>query len=176
MKLRHRLPMLVLLAGVLHAFVLVLVLHRGSADLGHGGEAAYVSPVGHWLRDSVLYAPVAVALLLVATLLARHVTARWARADDGLGAVLLWAGLGSVAYALASVPGTIAHGALFSSTHSEATSVWQAGQQAILTLRYSFALLVAFAMVMGLPWMPPRRKGAPAALSPRTPAATTGDP
>lgn len=175
MKVRHRFPMLVLLAGVVHAFVVVGVLHRGSADLGHAGEAAYLSPVGHWLRDSLLYAPVGVALLLVATLAARRVTARWARADDGLGAVLLWAGLGSVAYALASVPGTIAHGALFSSTHSEATSVWQAGQQAILTLRSSFALLVAFAMVMGLPWAPPRRR-APPTLSPPTPATTAGDP
>lgn len=176
MRVRHRFPTLVLLAGVLHAFVVVLVLHRRSADLGHAGEAAYLDPVGHWLRDSVLYAPVGVALLLVATLLARRVTARWARADDGLGAVLLWAGLGSVAYALASVPGTIAHGALFSSTHTETTSVWQAGQQAILTLRYSFALLVAFAMVMGLPWVPARRKGAPPTLSPPTPATTAGDP
>lgn len=175
-KARRRLPRLVILAGVVHAFVMVLVLQQHGPTLSHGGEAVYIDPVGHWLRDSVLYLPVGVVLLLVATLLARRLAERWTVGGDGFGAVLLWAGLGAVVYALASVPGTIAHGALFSSTHTETPSWWQAAQQTILTLRYSFALLVALAMVTGVPWAARRRRaGRPSAISPPGRATTVRD-
>lgn len=172
---RRRLTRLVLLAGVVQAAVVVAVLQRRGDDLGHAGEATYVGPLGHWLRDAVLYAPVGVALLLLATLLAHRLADRWTTASDGFAATLLWAGLGAVGYAVASVPASLAHGVLFAVGHAEPPSVWDAGQQAVLTLRYSFALLVAFAMVIGLPWAPRRRAGAHAAGSRPTPAPTLGD-
>lgn len=118
-----RLATRVLAAGVVQAFVVVFALQWRGDELGHhAGEAAYVGPLGHWLRDALLYAPVGVALLLLATLLARRLTARWTMAGDGVGAVVLWAGLGALAYALASVPASLAHGVLFADGHVAARS------------------------------------------------------
>lgn len=153
-SVRRRSTSLVVSLGVIHAFVVVLLLHRRQADLGHGVEAAYVEPMAHWLRDSLLYAPVGVLLLLLTTLAAHRVTTRWAKGDDGLVPALVWAGLGAIAYALISVPAAMTHGALFGVGHHAAPSLLQASYEGIVTLRYSFAILLAFAMVVGLPWAP----------------------
>lgn len=152
---RRRLIAMVAVAGVAQAFVLVGLLHRRGDELGHAHEAAYIDPVAHWLRDSVLYAPAGVVVLLLATLLTRRLAARWLRTTDGVGAALLWAGLAAAMYAVVSVPAAMVHGALFSST--VVTPLLSAVQGAIVTLRYSFGLLVAFTMLLGLPWARHRR-------------------
>lgn len=168
-RARRRLFGLVSVAAVVQAFTIVGVLHARGDDLGHAHEAVYVDPVAHWLRDAVLYVPASVALLLLATLLARHLAGRWLRTPDGVGAAVLWAGLGAGAYALASVPAAMAHGALFTATGVGLPSLLAALQEAIVTLRYSFGLLVFCVMVLGLPWAP-RRRRAP------TPPARDADP
>ena len=155
---RRRLLALVGAAGVLQAFVIVLILHgRHDDGVGHAREVAYVDPVAHWLRDSVMYTPVGVALLLLATVLARRLVRRWGGGDEGFRAAMVWALLGAGAYALASVPATVVHGALFSAGHAGTPGFFPAAEEGIVTLRYSFALLLVFAMVLGVPWSPRRR-------------------
>lgn len=173
---RHRSTSLVVFLGVLHAFVVVFLVHRRRGDLGPFVEAAYVDPMGHWLRDSLLYAPVGVVLLLVTTLAAHRFVTRWAAGDDGLVPALVWAGLGATASALVSVPAAVAHGTLFGVGHHGTPSLLQAGFGATVTLRYSFAILLAFAVVVGLPWAPRwgARTRSPGAV--RTPANERGEP
>lgn len=167
----RRLIGVVSVAGVAQAFVVVGLLQRRGDELGHAHEAAYIDPVAHWLRDSVLYAPAGVVVLLLATLLARRLSARWLPTAEGVGAAMLWAGLAATMYAALSVPAAMVHGALFSSTVVGGTPVLTAIQGAIVTLRYSFALLIASAMLLGLPWArSPRAARTPA--TPRPPVST----
>lgn len=173
---RHRSTSLVVFLGVLHAFAVVFLMHRRQADLGHGVEAAYIDPVSHWLRDSLLYAPAGVVLLLLTTLAAYRLTTRWAKGDDGLVPALVWAGLGAIAYALVSVPAAMAHGTLFGVGHHAAPSLLQASYEGIVTLRYSFAILLACAMVLGLPWAPRWRGAKRSRVAVPTPATERGEP
>lgn len=166
---RRRLIAVVSVAGVAQAFVLVGLLHRRGDELGHAHEAAYIDPVAHWLRDSVLYAPAGVVVLLLATLLTRRLAHRWLHTTDGVGAAMLWAGLAAVMYAVVSVPAAMVHGALFSST--VVTPLLSAVQGSIVTLRYSFGLLIACAMLLGLPWARHRR-GVRAPTTSRSPMST----
>lgn len=142
----------VALAGLLQAFAVGVVLHRQHDDPTEAHEAVYIGPVQHWLRDSTLSVPLAVLLLLLATLVARRLATRQGRAGDGVGASLLWAGLGAVAYAVASIPAAMAHAWLFGAGHEEQSFLLHSAEEAVITLRYSFALLVGFALVVGLPW------------------------
>lgn len=158
---RRRLVGRVVLAGVLQAFVVVLVLHRRHDEIGQAGEAVYLDPVAHWTRDSLLYAPVAVLLLLVATLAARRLVGGLRLADGGVGAVLLWSGLGAALYAAASVPAAVVHAQLFGAGHGHGGAglpqFLPAAQEAIFTMRYSFALLLVYCLAVGLPWATQRR-------------------
>lgn len=170
---RRRLVGRVVVAGVLQAFVVVLVLHRRHDEIGQAGEAVYLDPVAHWTRDSLLYAPVAVLLLLVATLAARRLVGALRLADGGVGAVLLWSGMGAALYAVASVPAAVVHGRLFGAGHGHGGAglpqLLPATQEAIFTMRYSFALLLVYCLAVGLPWGTPRRTVARAPI-----AAPTG--
>lgn len=152
----------VALAGAVHAFLLVLVLHRAAGDLWYAPAAATADPVSHWVRDALLYVPAGIALLLAATLAARRLGTRWTATRSGVGAVVLWAGCGAAVYAVASVPANLAHGVLFASEHAAGVSALQLGNEAILTLRYSFAVLVAFACLAGVPWTARGRPAEPA--------------
>ena len=147
-----RLVAVVLAAGLVQAFAVGLVLHRLHDDPAEAHEARYVAPVLHWLRDSALAAPMAVALLLLATLAARRLSGGTPRANS-LGPRLVWAGLGAVAYAAASVPAALVHSRLFGAGHEESSSLLlHSAEEAIITLRYSFALLLAISVLVGLPW------------------------
>lgn len=142
--------------GVVQAFAIGWVLHRLHDDPAEAHEAVYVPPVLHWLRDSALAVPGGVLLLLGATLLARRLCRRrgsdGAGAGAGAGAHLLWAGLGSVAYAEASVPAALVHARLFEAGHDEGSFALHSAVEGIVTLRYSFVLLLLLAVVAGLPW------------------------
>lgn len=162
---RRRLLRRVCVAGVAQAFVVVGLLHAGHDDLLHQ-EVVYIDPVAHWLRDATFYTPAGVGLLLASTLVARGLVRRWRRPDTGLAAALLWAGLGALAYALASVPATFVHGALFASGHAAGFELVATLEEAIVTLRYSLAVLAGAAMVFGVPWAPSARRSAPATSAP----------
>lgn len=152
---------------------MVGLLHLRHDDLLHQ-ELTYLDPVAHWLRDALFYAPAGTVLLLLATLAARQVAMGWGRPDDGVAAALLWAALGALAYALASVPATAVHALLFAHGHAVSQSLVATLEEAIVTLRYSLAVLLATAMVVGVPWGPPARLRV---RSPRTaPARTSSVP
>ena len=142
---------LVFPAALVQCFAVGFVLHRLHDDPAEAHEAVYIGPTAHWLRDSALSFPLALILLLLATLGARRLVAARGHAPDGVGAHLLWAGLGAVAYAVASVPAALAHTALFAAGHEERSFLFHSVEEAVVTLRYSFALLLAFALVVGLP-------------------------
>lgn len=173
-RARRRFVALVALTGVVQAFAVVPILHRWHEGVGHRHEAVYLDPVAHWLRDALLYTPAGAALLLLATVLARRLVRRSAMAADGFGAAMVWAGLGALAYGLASVPAGVVHAVLFAHGHDVMPALVPAGQEGIITVRYSFALLLGVAMAFGLPWAPRGRAsvGAPAPQgdpSPHTP-------
>src|SRR3954465_15283322 len=89
-------------AGVVLALTVGLVLHAG-----HAGQHETHAPGGflHWLRDSSLAIPLAVASVAFA---ARAAAVARLAADD-LATRLLFALAGAVAYAALSVPGSAAH-------------------------------------------------------------------
>jgi len=142
----------VLCAAMLQSFAVGFVLHRLHEDPAEAHEAVYISPTLHWLRDSALAFPAAFVLLLLATLATGRVVTARGRSADGLGAYLLWATVGAGAYSLASVPAAYVHSVLFTATHDEGSLVLHSLQESILTLRYSFGLLVLYSIVFGLPW------------------------
>ncbi len=144
-------------AGLLQAFAVGWVLHGLHDDPAEAHEAVYVPPVLHWLRDSALSVPGGLLLLFGATLVARRLATRDGGAGDGAGAYPLWAGLGAVAYAVASVPAALLHARLFEAGHEEVSFALHSAVEGIVTLRYSFVLLLGLAMAIGLPWMKPRR-------------------
>lgn len=149
---------LVALAGVGQAFLVVAVLQGRNDELGAAHEVVSLDPTAHWLRDSVMYAPVGVALLLASSLVARRLVAGWSGSRDGVGASVVWAGLAALVYAVASVPAAGVHAELFLTDHAPASEAVHLAQEAVVTLRYSFAFLLVFAMVLGLPWGSPRRR------------------
>lgn len=143
-------------AGTVQAFSVGYILHRLHDDPNETHEAVYVTPVVHWLRDSALAAPGAIVLLIAATLVSRRIMARGSAGQAGasMAGYLVWAAFGAAAYALASVPAAMVHARLFSAHHEEGSYLLHSAEEAVLTLRYSFALLLGIAALAGLPWTP----------------------
>lgn len=163
----------VIALGLVQNFTVGWVLHfvylPGAGDLHlslgafgnhseHGAPAApeqTLSPLAHYLRDSSLAAPVAVVVLLVTTHLVRRLLASRSTTPDSLAARLIFAVAAALAAGLASVPEVLAHGWLFdehvvgTSLASHVTGV------ALVTLRYTFALTLGWAMLFGVPWRVP---------------------
>ena len=166
---------LVVLIGLVQALAVGLVLHLQHDDPSEAHEVVYVDPILHWLRDSALAAPLSVVLLFVATLLARRLTTRRRRVGTGFGAAMLWAALGAVAYAVASVPAAMVHAELFSAGHTGTSFLLHSVEEGIITMRYSFALLLLFAMVTGVPWAARSPARADRRVAVRTTATTRGD-
>jgi hypothetical protein len=166
---------MVVLIGLVQAFAVGLVLHLQHNDPSQAHEVTYVAPPLHWLRDSALAAPLSVLLLFAATLAARRLTTRRGKVGDGFGAVMLWAGLGAGAYAVASVPAAMVHAELFSAGHTGTSFLLHSVEEGIITLRYSFALLLLFPMVTGVPWAVRSPAGADRRIPTPTPATTQGD-
>jgi hypothetical protein len=68
------------------------------------------------------------------------------------GAVLVFAGATAVAFAAAAVPEVLAHAVLFDE-HVEGVSLGShVTGVALVTLRYTFALAIGWALLFGVPW------------------------
>ena len=127
-------------AALVHALGVGLALH-----LLHSGveEAEPVSPLVHWLRDSLLATPASLTALLAAYLLTVRVAA-WAGLSSRSGiARATWALAAAVLYALFSVPGNALHGGLFGAHHEGMSFIAHAARDGGVTLLSSFALLMA---------------------------------
>lgn len=124
-------------AGVLH----------GSASSHHGGAATEqpLSPLLHYLRDTALSLPVAILVVAATVLLLRKV---WRRET---GAVVVFAVTLATAFAVAAVPEVLAHAVLFDE-HVEGVSLrTHLSGVSLVTLRYTFALAIGWALLLGLP-------------------------
>lgn len=136
---------------VLHFVYLPDDLPVGSGPVGHhGGHPAAaeepLNPLLHYLRDSALATPFAVVVLAATVLLLRRI---WRRET---GAVLVFAGAAAVAFAAAAVPEVRAHAVLFDE-HVEGVSLGShVTGVALVTLRYTFALAIGWALLFGVPW------------------------
>jgi hypothetical protein len=136
---------------VLHFVYLPDDLPVGSGPVGHhGGRPAAaeerLNPLLHYLRDSALATPFAVVVLAATVLLLRRI---WRRET---GAVLVFAGATAVAFAAAAVPEVLAHAVLFDE-HVEGVSLGShVTGVALVTLRYTFALAIGWALLFGVPW------------------------
>jgi hypothetical protein len=158
----------VIALAVAQAFVVGWVLHLAHSDPAEAHEAIYVDPALHYLRDSALAVPLTFLALCVATAAARRL-GPWLGDPEGVRARAGWALLGAVAYAVAVIPGTFVHDRLFAAGHEGVSLVGHAAGEGLLTVRYSFALLVVFAAVWGVPY----RRAAAAPGQPHA-AAETG--
>ena len=130
---------LIVIAALVHALGVGFALH-----LLHSGveEANPVSPLVHWLRDSLLAAPASLTALLAAYLLTVRVAA-WAGLSSRSGiARATWALVAAVLYALFSVPGNALHGGLFGAHHEGMSFIAHAARDGGVTLLSSFALLM----------------------------------
>jgi hypothetical protein len=125
---------------------LVLTLWVGAVlQLAHQGqhERHEIAPVLHWLRDSALALPAAVVAVAVGLVAARRLLA-WAELPTG-GTLqrAVAAGLGGLAFAVLSVPGSWLHAALFAAEHEGLIAAGHAGYEASLVLLASTSVLVA---------------------------------
>jgi hypothetical protein len=143
--------------AAVQAYAVGLLLHSLHSDPAESHEAVYIEPALHWLRDSTLALPGSLAFLLLATFAARALVGRAGWNADGFGARVAWALAGALGYAIASVPGAVVHNKLFLAGHEGASFVIHSLEEAMITSRYSFAILIVFAAIWGVPW---RRSGA----------------
>lgn len=146
----------VVLPGVVLAFGVGLALHARHAGLH---EAHALHPLIHWLRDSVLAAPLAIAALWAATPVSRRLCA-WAGLDrDGVSAPagLAWALCGATAYALVSVPANAVHGQLFAAQEEGLSFAFHAVRDGSVVLGAGLVCLLALTVIRGVPWLPPPR-------------------
>src|SRR3954471_4810874 len=127
-------------AALVHALGVGLVLH-----LLHSGvkEADPVSPLVHWLRDSLLAAPASLTALSGASLAACCIAA-WAGLPSRSGLARgTWVLVSATSYALISVPGNALHAGLFGAHHEGMSFIAHAARDGGVTLLSSFALLLA---------------------------------
>lgn len=148
----------VALIGLVQAFFVGWILHRLHSDPSESHEIAFIDPRLHWLRDAALATPLAILFLLTATYLTER--ALWRRSIDFNTARVrvAWAAAGALAYALASFPGSIIHSWLFLAGHTDSAFLAHLLGEAVVTLRYSFALLLLVAIVSGVPLRGPDKE------------------
>lgn len=144
----------VMLLGLAQAFVVGWVLHdlHAAPELAHQVyEAAAPDPVWHYLRDASL----AVVPMVIACSLATSATRRvlgWLDAgDDGIRARLVFAAVAGTAVAAATVVGAVLHANLFEAHHDGVSTLGHAAGEAIVALRYAFAVTLVFSLVAGVP-------------------------
>lgn len=141
----------VALIGLLQASFVGWILHRLHSDPNESHEIAFIDPRLHWLRDAALATPLAILFLLTATYLTQRALSRRCIDFNSSRARVAWAAAGGLAYALASFPGSIIHSWLFLAGHTDSSFVAHSLGEAVVTLRYSFALLLLVALVWGVP-------------------------
>lgn len=138
--------------AAVQAYAVGYVLHSLHGDPAEAHEVAYIDPTLHWLRDSSLALPAAFCFLLAATLALRWLLGRVGCDPDGFRARVGWAVAGAFAYALASIPGAVIHNELFLAGHDDVSFVTHSLEEALITARYSFVILILFSALWGVPW------------------------
>lgn len=151
------------LLGTAQAAVVVYVLHQrhghapAARPIGHHAlradllapGAAELDPTVHYLRDAALAVPGFVIAALVTTLLANRLCR--VLSDEGGAARLVFAVAAGLSGAVATVAGATVHGLLFADGVGGLSAV-SLGADAVVALRFSFALAVVFALLAGVPW------------------------
>jgi hypothetical protein len=99
----------------------------------------------HFLRDSTLALPVSIAVLMAVALAVR-------RLGDGVPARLGFAVGAAVVAAAVSVPEVLVHGGLFGEHVAGVSLTSHLTGVALVTLRYTFALILAAVVLFGVPW------------------------
>ncbi|MGW6282770.1 hypothetical protein [Kribbella sp. NPDC055071] len=121
--------------------------HAPAAHAGHHGAAGHeVSPFLHFLRDSTLALPVSIAVLMLVAVAASRLGLR-----DGVPERLAFAVGAAIVAAVFSAPEVLAHGWLFDEQITGDLTSHLTGV-ALVTLRYTFALVLVAAVVFGVPW------------------------
>jgi hypothetical protein len=125
--------------------------HAPAAHTGHHGAAGpeispEVSPFLHFLRDSTLALPVSIAVLMLVAVAASRLGLR-----DGVPERLAFAVGAAIVAAVFSAPEVLAHGWLFDEQIAGDLISHLTGV-ALVTLRYTFALVLVAAVVFGVPW------------------------
>jgi hypothetical protein len=154
-----------LLLGTAQACVVVYVVHRRHGDMpaghpaghhAHGadlpvGGTAGLDPTVHYLRDASLAVPGFVIAALVATLVAYRLCRGLGDEGEGVAPRLVLAVATGVSAAVATVAGAAVHAWLFEDPPGGLSALAQ-GADAIVALRFAFAVAVVFALVAGVPW------------------------
>ena len=137
--------------GAYLALAAGLVLH-----LRHAGvhEAGGLSPIMHWLRDSLLAVPMAVLVLVLAVPIVRWLSRVLTVSETSAMAHVMWATVVGAGYALATVPGNWVHHQLFVAEHAHhAGSFWaHALSDAMAVLWPAAAFTLIASVLVGLPW------------------------
>lgn len=169
------------LLGGMQAFVVIYMLHRRHADaapagtsFGHGshhapggapilggGAAGGLGPTAHYLRDATLAVPGFVLTALVAMLVARQVCRGWDDGGESARARLALAVLAGLGAAVATIVGAAVHAGLFADRAGDLSALTQ-GAEAVVALRFAFAVAVVFTLVAGVPWSRQVREAAAA--------------
>jgi len=135
-----------------------IAAHVGFSPVGgsHAHEAAAgeheLSPWLHFLRDTTLAAPVAVVVMLAATVVGYALVRRFGLPVESIRARVAFAVAAAIAAAAASVPEVLAHGWLFDEKVAGVSMGAHITGIALITLRYTFALTLVAALAFGAPW------------------------
>ncbi|MEV5965067.1 hypothetical protein AB0L70_25085 [Kribbella sp. NPDC051952] len=119
--------------------------HETTTHTGHHG-AQGLSPFAHFLRDSTLALPVSIGVLLLVAVAASRLGLR-----DGVPERIAFAVGAAVVAAVFSAPEVLAHGWLFDEQVTGDLTSHLTGV-ALVTLRYTFALVLVAAVLFGVPW------------------------
>jgi hypothetical protein len=141
--------------GLIQNYLVGWVLHyvylpdHETTHAGHHGAAATgseLSPFTHFLRDSTLALPVSIGVLLLVAVAASRLGLR-----DGVPERIVFAVGAAVVAAVFSAPEVLAHGWLFGEQVAGDLTSHLTGV-ALVTLRYTFALVLVAAVMFGVPW------------------------
>jgi hypothetical protein len=123
----------------------------------HGGHGRTMPATGweqfvHFLRDSTLALPFGVAVLLLATICVRMLLRMRGIDADTVRARLAFAFAGGLAAGIAAIPSVMVHRWLFDEPLVGVSLGQHLVEVAVITLRYTFALALGYALVFGVPW------------------------
>jgi hypothetical protein len=130
-----------------------LALTAGLAiQIFHAGEQEIVPTpfFFHWLRDSLLAAPIGIIATALTIEPARRLAPRLG--IRGRGVAVLWSFLAAAVYSLGVIPGNLIHAGLFVQWHTHTSSLSHGFSDAIRVLDPAFVALVVAVFIVGAPW------------------------
>lgn len=145
------------LLGFAQAMVVGWVLHDLHAEpaIAHQVyEAGTPDPFWHYVRDSLLAVPAMVVACYAAIVISRRLFVPQSGRAVRIRQRLVFAGLTGVMVAAATVVGSELHTYLFGAHHDGLSTLLHAAGEAIVALRYAFAVAVVFSLVAGVPGLP----------------------